>query len=83
MPAGGASFFCHIPFVESTVLGTFTIGVFIAVATICFVIEVALSGQAVLLGRNCENAAKMTLWLCPVILYGYGNAAESEPSEIA
>jgi hypothetical protein len=43
----------------------------------------ALSGQAVLLGRNCENAAKMALWLCPVILYGYGNAAKSEPAEIA
>ena len=24
----------------------------------------ALLGQAVLLGRNCENAAKMTLWFC-------------------
>ena len=24
----------------------------------------ALSGQAVLLGRNCEKAAKMDLWLC-------------------
>ena len=24
----------------------------------------ALSGQSVLLGRNCEKAAKMTLWLC-------------------
>jgi uncharacterized protein (TIGR02147 family) len=24
----------------------------------------ALSGQAVLLGRNCEKAAKMALWLC-------------------
>jgi hypothetical protein len=24
----------------------------------------ALSGQAVLFPENCENAAKMTLWLC-------------------
>ena len=29
----------------------------------------ALSGQTVLWGRNCENAAKMTLWLCPANLY--------------
>lgn len=43
----------------------------------------ALSSQTVLLGRNCENAAKMILWLCPVILYSYGNAAKSEPTEIA
>ena len=43
-------------------------------------LDKALSGQAVLWGRNCENAAKMTLWLCPVILYGYGNAAKSEPA---
>ena len=32
----------------------------------------ALSGQTVLLGQNFENTAKMALWLCPVILYGYG-----------
>ena len=49
----------------------------------CILFKKALSGQAVLLGRNCEKAAKMTLWLCPVILYGYGNAAKSEPAEIA
>ena len=36
----------------------------------------ALSGQTVLLGQNCENAAKMTLWLCPVILYGYELATD-------
>ena len=24
----------------------------------------ALSGQSVLWGQNCEKAAKMTLWLC-------------------
>ena len=46
-------------------------------------IKTALSGQTVLWGRNCEKAAKMTQWLCPVILYGYGNAAKSEPAEIA
>lgn len=43
----------------------------------------ALSDQTVLLGQNCENAAKKALWLCPVILYCYGNAAKSEPAEIA
>jgi hypothetical protein len=43
----------------------------------------ALSGQTVLFPENCGFAAKMTLWLCPVILYGYGNAAKSEPAEIA
>ena len=43
----------------------------------------ALSGYSVLFPENCEKAAKMTLWLCPVILYGYGNAAKSEPAEIA
>ena len=45
--------------------------------------QAALSSQTVLLGQNCENAAKMALWLCSVILYGYGNAAKSEPVEIA
>ena len=53
------------------------------VVHVCVHEEKALLGQAVLLGRNCEKAAKMTLWLCPVILYGYGNAAKSEPAEIA
>ena len=29
-----------------------------------FRLDWALSGQTVLLGQNCENAAKMALWLC-------------------
>lgn len=31
-----------------------------------------MSSQTLLLGRNCENAAKMPLCLCPVKSYSYG-----------
>lgn len=38
---------------------------------------------AIYFPKNCSSAAKMTLWLCPVILYGYKNAAKSKPAKIA
>ena len=56
---------------------------FIYLVLKCLYEKAALSSRAVLLGRNCENAAKKALWLCPVILYGYGIAAKSKPAEIA
>ncbi|MBR2899523.1 MAG: hypothetical protein IKC23_07890 [Fibrobacter sp.] len=50
---------------------------------ICVAFGGALSGQAVLLGRNCENAAKMAEWLCWARLYCCELAATVRAGRIA